>query len=145
MAQLCEHLASVEDYITGLVGRLLARAEESGAPARAEGAPFEPVNVDVLIERTSGVKIEAPERLRPADATPLADSLARLAGTRAALHALRPGIERADGRAIRFPHPATGPLDLYQWLLFVGAHEERHLAQIETLKEAMNAEARRAG
>lgn len=144
VAQLCEHLASVEENVTGLVRRLLAKAEESGAPARAGGAPFDPVNIEGFVESTRGVKIEAPERLRPADATPLADSLARLAGARATLHALRPGIERADGRAIRFPHPACGTLDLYQWVLFVGAHEDRHLAQIETLKEAMNAEGRSA-
>ena len=140
VAQLCEHLATVEGNVAGLVGRLLARAEESGAPGRLEGAPFDPVSIEEFVERGRGVRIEAPERLRPADATPLADSLARLAESRAALHALRPRIERADGRSLRFPHPAWGPLDLYQWLLFVGAHEDRHLAQIEAVKEAMGAE-----
>ena len=136
MAQLCEHLSMVEGSVTGLLGKVLGKAEAAGG-ARAEGAPFAPVSVEEFVERSREVKVEAPERLRPADSTPLADSLARLRETRAALHALRPALERADGHAITFPHPSWGPLNLYQWLLFVGAHESRHLAQIEALKEAM--------
>ncbi|MET0625471.1 MAG: DinB family protein [Pyrinomonadaceae bacterium] len=138
-AQLCEHLSIVEGNVVGLLGKLLTKAEESGA-SRAEGAAFEPVSVAEFVERSRGVKFEAPERLRPADATPLADSLGRLRDSRAALHGLRPRVERADGRALNFPHPAWGPLNLYQWLLFVGAHESRHLAQIEAVKETMKGE-----
>jgi hypothetical protein len=85
-------------------------------------------------------KINAPESARPADSRPVAESLAALRDSRAALHALRPRLERLDAHALRFPHPAWGPLNLYQWLLFVGAHEARHLAQIEALKESMNSE-----
>jgi hypothetical protein len=44
-----------------------------------------------------------------------------------------------DAHDARFPHPAWGPLNLYQWLAFVGAHEARHLAQISALKETLNA------
>jgi hypothetical protein len=137
--QLCEHLSMVEGGVVRLLGKVLAKAEESARP-RAEGDPFPPVSIEEFVERTRGVKIEAPEAVRPADARPLAESLAALAETRAALHALRPRLERADGHSTRFPHPVWGPLNLYQWLLFVGAHESRHLAQLEALKESMNAE-----
>lgn len=138
-AQLCEHLSIVEGNVVGLLGKLLDKAEESGAPARGDQV-FEPVSIDEFVERSRSVKFEAPERIRPTGALPLADSLARLRESRAALHALRPRLERADGRAQRFPHPAWGPLDLYQWLLFVGAHEDRHLGQLEALKETMKQE-----
>jgi hypothetical protein len=136
VAQLCEHLSIVEGNVAALLGKLLGKAEESGAGAAAAG-DFDPVSIEEFVERARVVKYEAPERIRPTGALPLADSLARLSESRAALHALRPRVERADGRAIHFPHPAWGPLDLYQWLLFVGAHEDRHLAQIEALKETM--------
>ena len=137
-AQLCEHLAMVEGNVVRLLGKLLGKAEESGA-SRAEGAAFDPVSIEEFVERTRSVKLEAPESIRPGDAPVLADSLARLRDSRAALHELRPRIERADGHPLRFPHPVWGPLNLYQWLLFIGAHESRHLAQIEALKETMNA------
>jgi hypothetical protein len=135
VAQLCEHLSIVEGNVVGLLGKLLARAEESGE-ASVTPDSFDPVSIEEFVERARVVKYEAPERIRPAGLS-LADSLARLKDSRAALHALRPRVERADGRALRFPHPAWGPLDLYQWLLFVGAHEDRHLAQIEALKQMM--------
>ena len=137
-AQLCEHLSIVEGNVATLLGKVLARGEEAGA-VRAEGAPFAAVSIGEFVERSRGVKLEAPERIRPGDAPVLSDALSRLRDSRAALHALRPALERADGHALLFPHPAWGPLNLYQWLLFVGAHESRHRAQIEALKETMNA------
>jgi uncharacterized damage-inducible protein DinB len=135
-AQLCEHLAIVEGNVTRLLGKLLSKAEESGA-SRAVGAAFAPVSIREFVERSRGVKLEAPESIRPGDAPVLADTLARLRDSRAALHALRPALESADGQSILFPHPVWGPLNLYQWLLFVGAHESRHRAQIEALMETM--------
>jgi hypothetical protein len=35
-----------------------------------------------------------------------------------------------DLRAIGTPHPVFGLLDGVQWLLFAGAHTERHRAQL---------------
>jgi hypothetical protein len=136
VAQLVEHLSIVEGNVVGLLGKLLGKAEESGEGAAAPAEFDDPISIEEFVERARHVRLEAPERIRPAG-LPFADSLARLRETRAALHALRPRVERADGRALRFPHPAWGPLDLYQWLLFVGAHEDRHLAQIEALKQSM--------
>lgn len=40
----------------------------------------------------------------------------------------------ANLRACAFPHPFLGPLDCYQWLLFLAAHSERHARQIEEVK-----------
>jgi hypothetical protein len=135
VAELVEHLSIVEGNVARLLDKLLGKAEEAGAGVAAAD-DFDPVSIEEFVERTRAVKLEAPERIRPTG-LPLSDSLAHLSESRAALHNLRPRIERADGRALRFPHPAWGPLDLYQWLLFIGAHEDRHLAQIEALKETM--------
>jgi len=135
VAELVEHLSIVEGNVVRLLGKLLDKAEESGAASVTTGS-FDPISIEEHVERTRAVKLEAPERIRPTGLA-LADSLASLKDSRAALHALRPRVERADGRALRFPHPAWGPLDLYQWLLFIGAHEDRHLAQIEALKQTM--------
>jgi uncharacterized damage-inducible protein DinB len=138
VAQLCDHLSIVEGNVLKVLNKVLGKAEESGTP-RADGASFDPVSIEEHAERTRSVKLDAPEGVRPADSRPLAESLAALSESRAALHALRPRLERFDGHALRFPHPAWGPLNLYQWLLFIGAHEGRHIAQIEALKESMNA------
>jgi hypothetical protein len=42
-------------------------------------------------------------------------------------------VAETDGLAIAgivFPHRLLGPLNLYQWVIFMGAHELRHAQQI---------------
>jgi hypothetical protein len=94
---------------------------------------FRPFSLDEQVEQARTRKFVAPEEVRPSGAVSLADSLARLRKSRAALEALRPRIERADLSAATYPHPSFGPLNLYQWLAFIGIHEQRHLDQIERL------------
>jgi hypothetical protein len=43
-------------------------------------------------------------------------------------------VTQADLRSRAFPHPFLGPLDCYQWLLFLAAHCERHSRQVEEVK-----------
>jgi hypothetical protein len=38
----------------------------------------------------------------------------------------------ALGRVTR-AHPTLGPLNRYQWVLFVGQHEARHAAQLQDI------------
>ena len=137
-AEVLEHLSIIERRVTKLIAALLDKAEADGRPRDAV-EPFAPVSVAEFVEQSRTQKFNAPEGARP-EGLPLADSLSNLRDSRAALQALRPRVERADCAGVRFPHPAWGPLNLYQWVAFVGAHEARHLSQIEALKETMNAE-----
>jgi len=137
VAGIVEHLAIVEGRVVKLVSTLLDKAEQDGHTRDAD-APFAPVSIEEQVELTREQKVAAPEQMLPAGAS-LADSLDSLRSTRAALHALRPRVERVDGARLRFPHPAWGAINLYQWLAFLGAHDERHLAQINALKETMGA------
>jgi hypothetical protein len=136
VAEIVEHLSVVEGRVARMLGVMLTKLGSEAA--RAEGSHFEPVTITEFVERSRTEKYTAPEEIRPKGA-PLSDSLARLRDSRAALRALRERAERVDGTRARFPHPVWGPLDLYQWLAFVGAHEQRHLYQIEALKKTMNA------
>lgn len=137
VAELVEHLSITERRLARMLGVLVGKLEP--AAAREEGSAFAPVSVAEFVERASKEKYTAPEEIRPTGA-PLPDSLASLGDSRAAIHALRPRVELLDGTRAHFPHPAWGPLDLYQWLAFLGLHEQRHLAQIEALIQTMNAE-----
>jgi hypothetical protein len=54
--------------------------------------------------------------------------------------AVREAAGAGDGLAlgtVYHPHPQFGPLSLYQWIAFVGAHEGRHAAQIRETGEAL--------
>jgi hypothetical protein len=56
--------------------------------------------------------------------------------SRESLQSFRPRIEQIEGTQLRYPHPFFGSLDLYQWVALIGAHEERHLKQIESLLDS---------
>lgn len=133
-AEVLDHLRIVEHGIVRLVQKLTAEARASGHPAEAETASVLDAG---FVARTSdrSRRIEAPPRVVPTRAPDLEGGLAAMATERAALLA---AIAAADGMALgslRWPHPALGSLDLYQWLVFVGAHERRHAAQLHELLE----------
>jgi len=135
VAEIVEHLSITERRLARMLAGLVGKLEAEAAPE--EGSAFAPVSVAEYVERAGREKYTAPEEIRP-KGVPLPDSLARLRDSRASILDLRPRVERVDGTRANFPHPAWGPLDLYQWLAFVGLHEQRHLSQIEALKEVMN-------
>ena len=136
MAEIVEHLSIVEGRVARLLSKLVEKLEATSP--REDGSEFAPVSLAEFVERARVEKYQAPEEIRPKGAA-LSDSLASLRESRAALRALAPRAERVEGTLARFPHPVWGPLDLYQWLAFVGAHEQRHIAQIDALKKAMSA------
>ena len=138
VAEVFEHLSVIERQMVQLCGMMLKKAESGGA-VRTEGSAFQPFSLDDFVEQVRDKKLEAPDAARPTGNVSLSDSLASLRQTRAALHDLRPRLEAVDGTQITYPHPFFGPLNLYQWLAFIGAHEARHLRQIEALKQSRDA------
>jgi hypothetical protein len=135
VCEIVEHLALIEEQLSKMMSIMLAKAESA---AKKEGAsvnqqPMEPFTLDQFIERSAKEKYQAPETVRPAGSIPVSTLLERLRESRAALHSLQPRLEATDLARAVYPHPAFGPLNLYQWLAFIGLHEERHLRQIESL------------
>jgi hypothetical protein len=139
-AQVLAHLALVEGTVTGLFETKVREARATGLGAERDTSPILPtIDVPALLNRERA--LTAADRTRPPDSPDLQQSLDTLARTRAVL---RRAIVRADGLAladITAPHPFLGALNLYQWIVFLGAHEARHTAQI---REAV-ADARGAG
>ena len=136
VAEIVEHLSIIEGNMVRLVSKLLGKIESAATDTSTSPRPMQPFSLDDYAAQVSTVKLEAPEAIRPTGA-PLADSLARLSETRAALNDLRPRVETCDGTRAHYPHPFFGQLDLYQWLAFIGMHEQRHLGQIECLLAGM--------
>jgi hypothetical protein len=136
VGQVAEHLAIMEERLIKLFPIMLTKAASAGAQAASGDTLRRPVSIDKLVARSVKEKYVAPDVVRPSGSVPVADSLGRLQRSRASLLELRPRIETADGTSVNYPHPVFGPLDLYQWLLMIGMHEERHLRQIESLLQA---------
>lgn len=125
VAEIVEHLATVEQGVGRLAGMLLQKA--------GEGEAAWPLSLDELAGRARGEKFKAPESIIPRGDVSLADSHARLREARAALLSLRPQVEQGGASGARYPHPIFGPLDIFQWLAVHNFHEERHRRQIERI------------
>jgi hypothetical protein len=136
VAAVLEHLHRVESGIARLLARSVARARSSGLAAESEvSSVLGSLDSLGLLQRDR--RLEAPDPVRPRGDYTASQALVALVGSRDALLA---AIGEGDGlalSAITYPHPLLGPLNLYQWVLFVGQHEARHAAQIAEVGRAL--------
>ena len=138
VAEIVEHLGTVENGVVRIGLKLLSEAENSGALS-SDGIFDPPISFVEQARSIKDKKLQAPERVHPKGVQSLEESYAKLDENRRALAELRPRIETTDVSAPKFPHPFFGNLNLYQWLAVVAMHEARHLRQIETILQETSA------
>ena len=135
-AQIVDHLRIVEHGIVRLVQKLVPAARAEGLAAETDtGSVIDAAFIARTTDRSR--RIEAPPRVLPAGAP---DRDAGLAAMRAERAELLAAMADADGLALgslEWAHPALGAMDLYRWLVFVGALEARHAAQLRDLVRAL--------
>jgi hypothetical protein len=129
--EIIEHLSLVEKQIVRLATLMLMKAETAGEKASPDGR-IGPISLDRIAERAGREKYQAPETARPTGA-PVTDSLSVMRASREALHGLRPRLEATNLSTVSYPHPVFGPLNLYEWFVMIGVHEERHLRQMDAI------------
>lgn len=130
VAGIVEHLAVVEESMAKVAGHLLKKAEEAGSGADGVGISE---NLAKSLRAWGRTKGEAPDMVQPTNEKPVAESLAMMAENRRHLEGMREKFGSVDGRSQTFPHPIFGPLTAQDWLALIGAHESRHVAQIERI------------
>lgn len=132
VAEVLEHLHRVESGIARLLARSVERARVSGGAAESEvSSLLGSLDSFGLLRRDR--RINTPDLVMPRGEYNAAQALAALTASR---DALLVAVGKGDGLAlgeISYPHPLFGPLNLYQWVLFVGQHEARHAAQIDEI------------
>jgi uncharacterized damage-inducible protein DinB len=136
VAEILEHLTIVEGRIARLLDERVAEARAAGLGPEHSTSPVEPtVDVATLLDRSK--TIAARENSLPQGGLDASAALAALTERR---RELRDTIVAADGLALGdviIPHPRLGPLNVYQWLVFIAAHEGRHTAQIRETATAV--------
>lgn len=129
VAEVYWHLQRVESGVAKLIRKRATEARAQGHPAEdADGSQLGALDGRRVADRT--IRIQAPPQVTPTE-MPSADVVQQLLSESREM--LRAVIADADGLAlgrITHPHPMLGEIDLYQWILFVGQHEERHVGQI---------------
>ena len=132
VAETLEHIALAEDFIFGNVSDKIMKA-----PAGVAGRDTAKVDAFVLAaipDRSH--KAKAPDALVPTGRWTAAETLAHFEHSRArTIEFLQ---STPDLRAHVADSPLGQPLDAYEWLLFIGAHSERHTKQILEVKADPN-------
>jgi hypothetical protein len=119
VAEVLEHLHRVERGIVRLVSRGIERAKAAGLGPESETGSLLG-SLDSYRLTFPSPAMVAPEPVMPRGELNTSQALVALADSRRSLlRAVAEGSGLALG-TITYPHPLLGPLDLYQWILFVG-------------------------
>ncbi|MCC6538976.1 MAG: DinB family protein [Bryobacterales bacterium] len=134
MAEIAEHLAVTEEVVMKTVEQALA-APAASAEKKAGTAGKDDLVMRAVPNRSR--KVQAPEPVQPTGQR-WATREALVAEFKVRRDRTIAFIEKTNRelRAHIAPHPALGPLDSYQWILFLAAHTERHVRQ---MRETMGA------
>ena len=128
--EILTHLSLVEPGVAKRIVKSVGKAKGEGLERETSVSSVLGSLDGPALDRLNEAQV-APEFVEPKTVLPLFESLHALALSR---ESLRHAMGEADGWALGkvvAPHPRLGTLDMYQWLVFLGRHERRHLAQIE--------------
>jgi uncharacterized damage-inducible protein DinB len=139
VAQVLQHLGLIEKRIgLGMTKWVKGARNETLGPEQETSSVMNSLPLQLIIDRTQ--RRNAPEEVRPPGDISAEAAWAEL---EAARETMRSAFLSGDGIALSKviqPHPVLGPINLYQWMLFVGSHEERHTAQIIEIAEQLSAD-----
>jgi Mycothiol maleylpyruvate isomerase N-terminal domain. len=135
VAEILDHLGIVETGIAGLAARLIARGKSEGVPIESSETSLLGT-FDAFSFPNTRDPFEAPYFVAPRSDPDPDEVRENLRRSRENLLAALATAEGMDLSKLSYRHAILGPLDLYQWVMFVGQHEARHSAQIKrTLQE----------
>ena len=132
VAETLEHIATAEDYIfQGIANQFMK--SPAGAADR-DTAKLDAMVLALVPDRSH--KAEAPAPLVPKSQMAPSETLDLFLKRRA--RTIQYLQSTPDLRAHVADSPIGQPLDGYEWLLFIGAHSERHTKQILEVKADPN-------
>jgi DinB superfamily len=132
VVNVLEHLAMVEGGVASLFRKRIDAARTTGLGQETETSSVleQPIFGTILDRRR---RIQGSDAVRPVSGIAPDNAWRNLEQTRSQL---REVVMSADGLALgelTHPHRVFGPLNFYQWLVFVADHEARHAAQIREI------------
>jgi uncharacterized damage-inducible protein DinB len=129
VAQVLQHLGIIEKRIGLGMTKWVTDARTGGiGPETETSSIMNSLPLKLITDRSK--RRNAPEEVRPQGDADAESAWAALEQSR---ETLRAAFVAGDGLALSKviqSHPVLGPINLYQWMLFVGSHEARHTAQV---------------
>lgn len=125
-----EHITVVESFVLGKIQQALQSQPEPERRDETRGKD------QIILEKVPArdQRVKGPEAVMPQGRWPDFEELIRQFEATRERSVRFSAVTQADLRSYFFPHPILGPLDCYQWLLFLSAHCERHVRQMEEVK-----------
>ena len=134
VGEVVEHLALAESFLAGARQQAMASAAPTAEQLAGTKGKDELI-LKAIPDRTK--KVQAPEPIQPKQRLGSRDKVMAAYKERRA-QTLDYAQKTTDDLRSRIGDSPLGPLDAYQWLLFVAAHNERHLGQIREVKADAN-------
>ncbi len=132
VGETLHHLVLSDRSFALAVRKLVQRGRREGLAAGPSARRSWP-RMHTIADVSASGPVKNPERVTPAHGLPIEQLRADLAATHESVAAQIPGLSGLDLDALRLPHPLGFELNLYRWVDIAGAHERRHLAQIEAI------------
>jgi hypothetical protein len=129
VAETLEHIALAEDYISGFVTNMVMKAP-AGAPDR-DVAKMDAMVLKMVPDRSN--KRQAPPELVPTGRWSPAETLEHFLKSRQRTIEF---MQTTPDLRQHVSDSPLGPLDGYEWLLFISAHSDRHTKQILEVEAA---------
>ena len=144
VAQVLDHLTIVDRRVASGVRKWIAEAQSAGLGTETATSPvLGTIPAERITDRSR--RVEAPQEIRPRTDVDAETAWTELEQAREKLQA---AFLTGDGLALEQviqTHPVLGPINIYQWMLFVGSHEARHTLQIREIAATLNSVAQAAG
>jgi hypothetical protein len=128
-ANVVEHLAIVESRMAGILSGRIGEEREAGLSGETSS---EPLRLEMSRISDRSTKVQAPDFAIPTGL----EAAAAWTQLEVATAALRAMVLSGDGLSLGnviHPHSRLGPMSVYQWIVFLAAHESRHAEQIREM------------
>jgi uncharacterized damage-inducible protein DinB len=143
VAQVLQHLVMIEKRIGVGMTKWVAEARAAGTgPETDTSSVMNSLPLQSIADRTE--RRNAPEAVRPQGDADAESAWAALEESRETLRAAFLGGDGLALSEVIQPHPVLGPINLYQWMLFVGSHETRHTSQVREIAAELHADSNTA-
>jgi hypothetical protein len=129
--ECAQHIALSEDFLRDIVENKVMKTPPATEEQKASVQGVDDKIIKMIPDRSR--KAQAPEPLKPTSGASPEATMADFAAERGKTIA----YVKAAGTELRnhvVPHPIFKSADAYQWVLYLSAHTERHVAQILEVK-----------
>jgi hypothetical protein len=132
VGEVLHHVVLSNRSFARVTAKLVEQGRREGLAARAGERRSWPRLRSIADVSASG-PVKNPDRVTPTHGLRIEQLRKDLVEAHRGVEVQIPALAGLELAALRFPHPLGFELNLYQWADITGAHERRHLSQIEAI------------